>query len=75
MYAIHSKNSLKFQKKAQGPKGSCTEKVNHIKVNKNRNPYIALRFKGIVNIKNNKILVIWHSVAQGTVMRYTNSDM
>lgn len=66
---------LNFKRKQSVQKDQCTEKVNHIKVNKNRNPYIALTFKGIVNIKNNKILVIWHSVAQGTVMRYTISDM
>lgn len=66
---------LNFKRKHSVQKDQCTENVNHIKVNKNRNPYIALTFKGIVNIKNKKILVIWHSVAQGTVMRYTNSDM
>lgn len=51
---------LNFKRKHSVQKDQCTENVNHIKVNKNRNPYIALTFKGIVNIKNNKILVIWH---------------
>lgn len=45
---------LNFKRKHSVQKDQCTENVNHIKVNKNRNPYIALTFKGIVNIRTTK---------------------
>lgn len=35
---------------------------------------IHTTFKGKVNIKNNKIIVIWHRETQGTVLRQTDSD-
>lgn len=74
MYAIHSTNRVSnFKRKHSVQRDQCTEKVNHIKINRQESIHCNT-FKGKVNIKNNKIIVIWHRETQGTVLRQTDSD-
>lgn len=60
-------------KESSVQRDQCTEKINHIKINGQESIHCNT-FKGKVNIKNNKILVIWHRETQGTVLRQTDSD-
>lgn len=55
-------------------KGINAQRKEIISKSTDKNPYIATTFKGKVNTKNNKILVIWHRETQGTVLRQTDSD-